>query len=379
MQGGVFVCHASQDAGMAARVVAALEAAGLPCWIAPRDIEAGENYTHAILTGLAAAPAVVLVFSAATNDSPHVLRELEMAVSDGRTIIPVRLEPVEPNQSLRYFIGTSQWLDTSGVLAEQWEPPLVRAVRRVLAAAGPAPRPAVTPGLVDPSPHTGSGWSRRTRLLAAVGAGVALVAIVAVTLSVTGGDPEPVSTAPLRTTSSADGEPVTTAPSGEPTPSEPTVGATATGPVTCWDGTRQPSRRRCPPPKGRIGMATVFPGLTDACTSIDSPVSGKAEVYECVHDGFLVRYSRWLAGIDKEAYYSVENRVESTPWQVGGEDAGLQWLSIDDDPAETQPYQWSAAYTDFPFSVSVEADTSADRSAGIAELALTPPSRIGLR
>ena len=83
MHGGVFVCHASNDAGMAQRAVEVLEAAGVPCWIAPRDIEAGENYTQAILDALEAAPAIVLVFSSATNDSPHVARELETAVGSG--------------------------------------------------------------------------------------------------------------------------------------------------------------------------------------------------------------------------------------------------------------------------------------------------------
>ena len=125
-------------------------------------------------------------------------------------------------------------------------------------------------------------------------------------------------------------------------------------------------------------MATVFPGLTAACTPVDSPIEGKAEVYECVHDGFLVRFTRWDEGFDKQAYYEVENQVPSQPWQVGGEPAGFQWFSIDEDPEETQPYQWSAAYDSLPFSLSVEGDTSADRSSGVSELSLVPPSRVGL-
>src|SRR3954466_16432399 len=90
MRGGVFVCHASDDADTAQRAVAALEAAGIACWIAPRDIEAGETYTQAILDGLDAAPAIVLIFSSATNESPHVARELEAAVGSSRRGIPGR-------------------------------------------------------------------------------------------------------------------------------------------------------------------------------------------------------------------------------------------------------------------------------------------------
>src|SRR3954469_6907415 len=132
MRGGVFMCHASADAGMAQRAVAVLEAAGVPCWIAPRDIEGGENYTQAILEALDAAPAIVLIFSAATNDSPHVTRELETAVGSDKRIIPVRLEDVEPSRALRYFIGTSQWLEAGAATDSTWSPALVRAVRRAI-------------------------------------------------------------------------------------------------------------------------------------------------------------------------------------------------------------------------------------------------------
>src|SRR3712207_5294083 len=116
---------------MAQRVVAALEDGGIPCWIAPRDILPGENYTQAIIDGLAAAPAVVLIFSAAANASPHVHRELEATVGRGTSIIPVRLEDVEPSAALRYFIGTSQWLDVAGVPPRTWQPLLVEAAGRV--------------------------------------------------------------------------------------------------------------------------------------------------------------------------------------------------------------------------------------------------------
>src|SRR3954447_2471305 len=163
MRGGVFVCHASDDARTAQRAVAALEAAGIPCWIAPRDIEAGETYTQAILDGLDAAPAIILIFSSATNESPHVARELEAAVGSDRRIIPVRLEEVEPSRSLRYLIGTAQWLHASGAAESAWPPSLVGAVRRAIgrrepgpAASGASPaRSTALPAAPPPAPRAG--------------------------------------------------------------------------------------------------------------------------------------------------------------------------------------------------------------------------------
>jgi hypothetical protein len=190
---------------------------------------------------------------------------------------------------------------------------------------------------------------------------------VAVTLSLTGGDDANDGSAKGSSTSPA----AKSAPGSNDSSGD-------SGPVTCWDGSAAPDAAHCPVPTGLAGMATVFPGLTADCTVVDSPIEGKAEVYECEHDGFLVRYTRWDEGFDKESYYSLDNQVASQEWEVGGEPAGLQWFSIDNDPEETQPYQWSAAYDGQPFSLSIEGDTSADRSAGVSGLQLVPLSQIGL-
>jgi len=55
----VFISCASQDAAVAERLCATLEAAGSPCWIAPRDVEAGALYAHAIVRAIHEAKAVV--------------------------------------------------------------------------------------------------------------------------------------------------------------------------------------------------------------------------------------------------------------------------------------------------------------------------------
>ena len=145
MRGGVFICHASEDAETARQLVGALERAGVECWIAPRDIEVGETYTQAILEALKAAPALVLVFSAAADRSPHVVRELETAVGSATRIVPVRLEAVEPSPSLRYFIGTAQWLDVAGRAQAEWESELVAALRRTVAGQRDSRTPPASP------------------------------------------------------------------------------------------------------------------------------------------------------------------------------------------------------------------------------------------
>jgi predicted ATPase len=152
MLGRVFVCHASENAAKARLVVKLLEEAGVPCWIAPRDIPAGADYAGSILDGLAAAPVVVLLCSSAANASPHVRRELETAIGQDTPLLPVRVEDVEPSPSLRYFIGTSHRLDAVGLPEVEWGRQLVEAAARL---AG------VTPHAPEPPPPLGSAPARR--------------------------------------------------------------------------------------------------------------------------------------------------------------------------------------------------------------------------
>jgi predicted ATPase len=162
VSGRVFICHASENAAAARLVVELLEAAGTLCWIAPRNIAAGADFTSSILEGLAAAPAVVLIFSSAANSSPHVRRELETAIGRDTPLLPVRVEDVDPSPSLRYFIGTSQWLDTVGVPVATWGPTLVAGIARITGRALPTaePPPVLAPAPAALPPLTGTTWGR---------------------------------------------------------------------------------------------------------------------------------------------------------------------------------------------------------------------------
>jgi len=79
------------------------------------------------MRGIDGARIVVVVFSSASNLSPHVLREIEAGLRQQALIIPLRLEPVEPTGGMRYLLGTCQWLDAFA----RWEESLGLLLRRV--------------------------------------------------------------------------------------------------------------------------------------------------------------------------------------------------------------------------------------------------------
>lgn len=107
----IFISHSSCDAAIASEVCELLESDGNQCFLAPRDIRSGFEYAEEIINGIDRSDAVILLLSQKANDSPHVLREIERAVSKSIAIIVYKLEEVELTKSMEYFLMTHQWVN----------------------------------------------------------------------------------------------------------------------------------------------------------------------------------------------------------------------------------------------------------------------------
>jgi hypothetical protein len=89
----VFISHATEDQAEAVQLVSELEAVGIRCWLGSRDIPAGANYADAIVQGIKTCSALVVLLSRASVSSPHVRREVNMAVSSETSVFPFSLDP----------------------------------------------------------------------------------------------------------------------------------------------------------------------------------------------------------------------------------------------------------------------------------------------
>jgi TolB-like protein len=175
--GRVFISYASHDEAVAGRICAALEAAGFPCWIAPRDVRAGEPYAAAIVEAINACRIVVLVLTQSAIDSPHVLREVERASSKKRSILSIRLDAADLPPELEYFLSANHWLEASGGKIESVLPALIDSVRG--RGEGNLDRtPSAARSIATAQPAAGTGAGRRLNLpLLAIGV-VAAAALV---------------------------------------------------------------------------------------------------------------------------------------------------------------------------------------------------------
>ncbi|MGO4504604.1 MULTISPECIES: toll/interleukin-1 receptor domain-containing protein [unclassified Dyella] len=107
----VFVSYSQPDRQVAFALVQRLEARGMRVWIAPRDISPAADWAAEIIDAITSARLMLLIFSASSNDSGQVRREVERAVHKQLPILPFRLENVLPSKSLEYFLSTQHWMD----------------------------------------------------------------------------------------------------------------------------------------------------------------------------------------------------------------------------------------------------------------------------
>ena len=152
MDHSIFISHSSRDKQIANAICAALEARGLGCWIAHRDV-GPRNFGEAIVRAIRAAKVMVLVFTGNANGSDEIKKELVLASQCRLVVIPVRVEDVVPDDAFAYEFATRQWID----LFEEWEPGLDRLTAWITdvlpratpcdeaAPPGPLPRPAAPP------------------------------------------------------------------------------------------------------------------------------------------------------------------------------------------------------------------------------------------
>src|SRR3984893_12021727 len=129
-----FVSYSNRDKATADAACAALEAAGIRCWIAPRDVVPGSDWGSSIIAAIDRCRAMVLIFSSSANESPQIRNEVVQAVNRSVPVIPVRIENVEPTKALAYHMGAVHWLDALTPPLEQHLQRLAESVRALLNA-----------------------------------------------------------------------------------------------------------------------------------------------------------------------------------------------------------------------------------------------------
>src|ERR1700719_4238525 len=115
----VFISHAHKDKGIADVICKKLESSRVRCWIAERDISAGEDWTETTRKAIGTSRVMVLVLSENANAARHIEREIAHAFYTRRIIIPLRLTRTLPKRDFLFYLGNVRWIDAFSLPAEQ--------------------------------------------------------------------------------------------------------------------------------------------------------------------------------------------------------------------------------------------------------------------
>jgi hypothetical protein len=261
----VFISHSSKNKPLADAVARHLEANGIACWIAPRDIKPGANYGVALLDGLSSCQAVLLLLTDDSNRSQFVMKEAERAVSRKIPILVARFQPVAVSRELEFYISTSQFLEATAPPPQQHFNGILASVRDILAAAD-APG-SVSIVATPRGPRAAGGWGvfvAGLGLLAAavIAAGVFTAPRIGRLVSgVSTPDPQP--TEPPA--------PGPSTPSSAPTPStDSPVAGTTRPPVEFEHPKPEPEPPRRPSPGGDSSLEAAVAAKTRAAGALAS-------------------------------------------------------------------------------------------------------------
>ncbi|PXY02537.1 hypothetical protein DF185_00130 [Marinifilum breve] len=109
----IFISHSSKDKKVADSMCHFLESKSVKCWIAPRDVGPGLDYSAEIVRGIRNCRVFVLIISEKSNQSDDVNTELSLAYKNKLLIIPYKIEDVFLNENMYYFLGAKHCIDAS--------------------------------------------------------------------------------------------------------------------------------------------------------------------------------------------------------------------------------------------------------------------------
>ena len=127
----VFISYSTIDAASAETLRNVLEKNGLSCWMAPRDIPGGSNYTKEIPIAIRNCKVFVLILSKNAQNSHWVLKELDSAVNCGKVILPFMLEDCALNDEFNFLLTGAQRYSAYQKKAEAIET-LISRIRGIL-------------------------------------------------------------------------------------------------------------------------------------------------------------------------------------------------------------------------------------------------------
>lgn len=94
-----------------AKIVEAFKDAGVPFWMDREGLGPGETFAERISRSILDCEVLLFISSATANASEWTLREISTAISNGKRIIPVRIDGSPYDRAVSFYLSSLQYID----------------------------------------------------------------------------------------------------------------------------------------------------------------------------------------------------------------------------------------------------------------------------
>lgn len=113
MQHDVYITSAPKDKKIASKVCSALEAKGMSCWTASRDMIPGINRAESVAEAIVNSRLMIIVLSKIANKDEELSNELILADKENIRIIPFRIDDMKPEKSMQFYLSGAHWMSAT--------------------------------------------------------------------------------------------------------------------------------------------------------------------------------------------------------------------------------------------------------------------------
>lgn len=106
--GYAFISYSSKNQTVADAMRMLLKKHDIDTWMAPYDIPVGSEYAEVLFDALSNCSCLVLMLTDVSQNSQWVKKEVNLAITSGKTIIPVKLEDIELNSTMKFYLNDKQ-------------------------------------------------------------------------------------------------------------------------------------------------------------------------------------------------------------------------------------------------------------------------------
>ncbi len=135
----VFISYSRADNEFVDGLIRDLEQNGVPVWLDRHDIEGGTAWRAAISEAIRRCRAFVIVLSPNSTGSKNVSRELSLAESHDRTIIPIIYQACDIPAGMEYQLAELQWINLTNMTYEEGLRRLLKVLTKGAETMGVAP------------------------------------------------------------------------------------------------------------------------------------------------------------------------------------------------------------------------------------------------